>query len=504
MSNGREIENRDIGALTDKLFALPRIQLLSVLLLFSAMVFPKLGNNGMAVWDDGYYAQKAKEILTNGNLLTMHYNSRPTFDNPPMFMWLQALSYRVWGITEYAAKFPSAIFGTLAILLTYLLGSEMRDKNYGLLAALVLSLSQPFIRYSRRGMIDVTLAFFVLLALYFSWMGSKGNKKWFYLWAASCGISVLLKSVLGVFPIVIVILWLIINKRYDVLSSGEFIISLLLAVFCFGWWYLYEIIRWGKPFLDLHFGWLIWTRGFIRQEDSGHWWEHLSYLKDLLKYYWPWLPLAVWGGAAGFRHISNADEKKHFSLLLVWIISYILVLSLLEARRVWYIMPVFPGLAFLAASSIQSWIKGIDPYPRIAKYVFLLFMLVLMTISYTPLRIDKARSEEVRLVSPYVRYYSNNGARLLAYKLDYYGLNNALLFYSDRGADICRDQEVLRQMASQQPTATCLVESKDYQEWSNDIKAMFKLVKRAGPLLYLTTGPMLPDTLQVSSNTWMK
>jgi len=496
--------SQSMGSTLNQLFENPVVQLISVLLLFAVLSFSKLGTTGLAVWDDGYYAQKAKEILLSGDWINIHYNGNPKFDNPPLFMWFQALSYKIWGINEYAAKFPSAVFGTLSILLLYLFGSELKDKNYGFLSALILALTQPFVRYSRRGMIDVTLTFFVLAALYFAWKGTAKDKRWFFLWALACGMSILLKSVLGGFPLIIVICWLILNKQREVLFSWEFILSIVLIFIIGGWWYLIEIIKWGQQFINLHFGWLIWARGFIRQEDSGHWWEHLSYLRDLLKYYWPWLPLAVLGLWYAFKNWFRGKDKSFNSLTLIWFLAYILVLSIMNARRIWYIMPVFPVLALFVAERLYVWIKSGKPYTDLAKGVFFLFLMSVGIINFFPLEIDKVRSLEVRQISPYVRYYAKREAKVLAYNLDYYGLNNALLFYSDCGATICRTETQIKGEILNGERVTCLVERGEYSKWTDGMKKTFKLVKQAGPLCYLTTGELLPDTLQIQSKPYIR
>lgn len=475
-----------------------QMRLAAVLLLFSVLTFSKLGEMGLAAWDDGYYAQKAREISSSGDWLTMHYNGRPTFDNPPLFMWLQAAAYRLFGVGEYAAKLPSAVLGALTIWLVFCLGRGLRDVRYGLMSALILALTQPFVRYSRRGMIDVSLTFFVVAALFFAWKGAKGDRRWFLLWSLACGAAVLEKSVLGMFPFFIVLVWLIIQKKWKTILSLQFAGAVILFVIAGGWWYLYQMIKWGDRFVQLHFGWLILARGFYRQEGGGHWWEHLSYLKDLLKYYWPWLPLALWGLAVSIREYLADRKRADRALLLVWLLSYLLVLSFMEARRIWYFMPAFPALALLAAGPVVGWMKMDVWHTRLYRSVLMLSLAAGAAINFTPLRIDKERSLEVRRVAPYVRYYHRLGAGIIGYRLDYHGLNNVLLFYSGVGAEIRRDPGQMEEALAQGGEVGLLVERDEYQGLDQGIKSSFKLVKGSGPLLFLTNGTMRPDTLQTN------
>lgn len=481
----------------DRALSQDQMRLAAVLLLFSVLAFSKLGEMGLAAWDDGYYAQKAREIFSSGDWLTMHYNGRPTFDNPPLFMWLQAAAYRLFGVGEYAARLPSAILGTLTIWLVFCLGRELRDARYGLMSALVLALTKPFIRYSRRGMMDVSLSFFVVVALFFGWKGAREDRRWFLLWALACGAAVLEKSVLGMFPFLIVILWLVVQRNWESLRSPQFVGAVVLFAIAGGWWYVYQIIQWGDRFVHLHFGWLILARGFSRQEGAGNWWEHLSYLKDLLKYYWPWLPLALWGLAVSIREYLTDRKLADRSLLLVWLLSYLLVLSFMEARRIWYFMPAFPVLALLAAGPAVGWMKLDVWHTRLYRSVLVLSLAAGAAINFTPLRIDKERSLEVRRVAPYVRYYHRLGAGIIGYRLDYHGLNNLLLFYSGVGADIRREPAQLEEVLAQGGEVGLLVERDEYQRLDQGIRSSFKLVKGSGPLLFLTSGSLRPDTIQI-------
>lgn len=351
---------------------------------------------------------------------------------------------------------------------------------------------------------DVALTLLVVAAIYFAWRGRAGNRKWFFAWAIACGSAVLMKSVLGLFPFFIILFWLALDKRWEVLFSSEFMISLVAAAVWGGWWYLYEIFRWGDSFVNLHFGWLIWARGFVRQEDGGRWWEHLSYLRDLLKYYWPWLPLAGWGVLVGFKKYFQGKERPFYLMLLIWLFLYLIVLSAMQARRLWYIMPVFPALALFAADRINHWIKREDRYAVISKYVFLLFLVVSAAVNYAPLKTDKNRSAEVRQIAPYVRYYFNQGARIRGYRIDYHGLNNALLFYSDVGAEICWDESGIVKELSEGKNVALLLERGEYDKLDEGIRKSFNLVKQAGPLLFITAGELWPDTLQVQSKLYTK
>ena len=146
--------------LSDKFFSDPNFHLFILLLFAFILYFSKLGGNGL--WgDDSFYAQKAKEILSTGSWFTMHFDGNPNFDNPPFFIWLLAGSFSLFGVNDFGALFPSALFGVLSVGLMYTMTKRLYDSWTAFIAVTVLATTLPFMRYARHAMMDVTLTFFV-------------------------------------------------------------------------------------------------------------------------------------------------------------------------------------------------------------------------------------------------------------------------------------------------------------------------------------------------------
>src|SRR5919107_1706872 len=75
----------------------------------AVVLFVKLGANSLAAWEEAIYAQVSKEMARGGDWLTPHWAYRPWFEKPPLFMWLTALFYRLFGVDEFWARAPSAL-----------------------------------------------------------------------------------------------------------------------------------------------------------------------------------------------------------------------------------------------------------------------------------------------------------------------------------------------------------------------------------------------------------
>jgi 4-amino-4-deoxy-L-arabinose transferase-like glycosyltransferase len=82
----------------------------------------------------------------------------------------------VFGFTEFAARLPAAILGSGCVMITYLLGRAMFHPTVGFLGAAILATAVEFIILSRSVVHDISLAFFITLALYLFFKGYKNNR----------------------------------------------------------------------------------------------------------------------------------------------------------------------------------------------------------------------------------------------------------------------------------------------------------------------------------------
>lgn len=85
----------------------------------------------------------------------------------PVYVYLTAGSMKIFGFGDFAVRFPSALFGTLTILMTYLLAKELfKKENISLVAAFLLAISPWSIQFSRSGYEANVAVFFIVLGMY--------------------------------------------------------------------------------------------------------------------------------------------------------------------------------------------------------------------------------------------------------------------------------------------------------------------------------------------------
>ncbi|HLB01405.1 MAG TPA: glycosyltransferase family 39 protein [Bacteroidota bacterium] len=448
-----------MSAAVRRIYSHEGIRILSAIFIGAVLIFSKLGGDGIANYDDAFYAQKAKEIWQTGSWMTLHYAGAPAFENPPGFIWLVALSYKIFGVNDFGAIFPSALFGVLTMVLVYFFGRSLFGAGTAPVAAFVMATTLYFIKYARHAMIDVTLSFFVTAALLAAWTAARSGRRYFLAWGTAVAVCVLMKSVLGFFPALITVVFLVLTGRRRLLVDPWFLGGSAIALVLGCSWYLHEYLAFGEAFTNLHFRWLILQRGF--ESGQGPWYGHLDYLGDILKNYWPWLPALAWGVVTLWSEARKGDDRA--VLLLLWVSSFVIVMSMMQMRSSWYIMPVYPAAALICGRVIGGRISE-RFRERALIFVAATGVLAAVAVNAAPVRLSSEREKDVRTLAPAVSAYGRSGAKIVGYRFDYHSVNNALLFYSDYAAQPVYDRRDELFGALESPGATvCILYTRDVE-----------------------------------------
>src|SRR5882724_51349 len=115
--------------------------------------------------DEPRYAAIANEMLQTGDYVTPRLAGKPWFEKPALSYRLMAASYRVFGVNEFAARFPSILLALLSVLVIFYTGRRIASARMGLLAALALECSIAMIAFSRAASTDMILTAAVTVAL---------------------------------------------------------------------------------------------------------------------------------------------------------------------------------------------------------------------------------------------------------------------------------------------------------------------------------------------------
>ncbi len=126
----------------------------------AVMFFANLGGTHLWDIDEAIFSQAAKEMLERGDAVVPYFNGAMFPDKPALMYWMMISAYQLFGVTEFAARFWSAIFGILSVLLTYRLGRLMFSPAVGFWSGLILASTLNFNVIARAATPDSFLVFF--------------------------------------------------------------------------------------------------------------------------------------------------------------------------------------------------------------------------------------------------------------------------------------------------------------------------------------------------------
>jgi len=352
------------------------IQLLLLLLLSSLLLFTGLGDMGLTDRDEGRNAEAGREMFASGDLITPTFNGELRVAKPVFVYWLMTMSYHVFGVSEFAARAPSALFGVALIVMHYLFLTRLRGPTVGLYGALMLLLNIEMLALGRMAITDSVLIFFTTLSLYGFWLGLHEpgrGRHWIWAFYAGMALATLTKGPVGfAVPLIAGLLYVAATRQWRVFwQRGRPITGTLLFLILAGPWYVTMFLLHGDAYSSQA---KVHTVGRFLAPMEGHgvgWW---FYFPVLLLGFYPWsalLPAALSRAYGSWREsrtmanhkreppesgtpLGSSGELEWFAGL--WVVGVFIFFSLSSTRLPHYIGPLFPACALLAAS---FWAQGL-------------------------------------------------------------------------------------------------------------------------------------------------
>ena len=132
-----------------------------ILILISLPYSINLGKS--SIWDanEAFYAETPREMLVSGDYLAPHFNFQPRAQKPPLTYWAVLLSYKLFGVSEFAVRLPSALAAIGVILFSYALARLLFGPRAALIAGIVIATTARVFILARRLPIDILLLFFL-------------------------------------------------------------------------------------------------------------------------------------------------------------------------------------------------------------------------------------------------------------------------------------------------------------------------------------------------------
>ncbi|WP_219729841.1 ArnT family glycosyltransferase [Sodalinema gerasimenkoae] len=145
-----------------------------------ALLFLGLGDYPLYEPHEGHFAGVAREMLLRGDWLTPYLNGAPYLNKPPLLYWAIAVSYKVFGINEFAARLPLALGGGWGVFMVWQWGRELGSAVTGRVAALMLASACGWFIFTHQLLIDLLLSSLLLTAYYCLWKITLVPRNWLY------------------------------------------------------------------------------------------------------------------------------------------------------------------------------------------------------------------------------------------------------------------------------------------------------------------------------------
>jgi len=329
---------------------------------------------------DAVQAQIARNMLDSGDWVTARLDGVIYLEKAPLIYWAMAISYKIFGVHDWAARIPVVLSAMLLAWITAAFGAWAFGKRGGMYSGIVIATCLGLWLFTRILIPDVMLAASTAFSMWAFLRAIDETDARSRLWAlglaASLGVSLLFKSLIGVvFPVGAGLIYLAITRQIFQTKvwkrirplSGAIVILLIAAP-----WHVLAAIR-NPPVWEF-------TMRSAPGEYHGFLWFffineqllrflNLRYPRDYNTvprlYFWllhlVWLfPWSVYFPAVAKLSFRAQDRAGRTRLLALCLAGFVLVFFTFSTTQEYYSMPCYPALALLIGSAMDSespWIR---------------------------------------------------------------------------------------------------------------------------------------------------
>ena len=354
-------------------------QVLILCLVFFAsliVLFARLGDPHLSDWDEAWHGAISRTMSRDGEVFTPKWNGRPYLEKPPLYYWLSSTVYRIIGDTSLSARVISAAAGVATVVVVYVIASRMRGTLTGVIASSILLSTIGFVSRARTGNLDSLFALcFISSIASYDLMRRSRSHAWTWV-LGLCLLSGFLTKGFGIFLVPAICIAYHLAKK-DVPTVRKLAWSIFIAVAGITTWFGLSYIVNGQAFIN---------EFLFHQSDKlvgkTSVFEHVSltyftHLKSGLKL---WLFAAIPAIGYGLYRLSGQKhEHSTIHILALFIIVFLALLSFVESKNNWFLMPLYPYIAVLTAVFIYDNAKRVG---YIRTVVFLCLMVGIVQTYY--------------------------------------------------------------------------------------------------------------------------
>jgi 4-amino-4-deoxy-L-arabinose transferase-like glycosyltransferase len=367
-----------------------------IIILGSLLFFPFLGHVHLFDWDEINFAECAREMIVSKDYLRTQIDFMPFWEKPPLFVWMQLLSMKLFGINEYAARFPNAFMGVATLVTLFYVGKRVVNEKMATWWVLLYAATWLPHFYFKSGIIDPTFNFFIFLAFFQAYLMRNGERKALHavLGGLSLGLAVLTKGPVAVLVAALAfIVYVIVNKGLWGYQVKHLLLLALCAFIPVVLWFGADVLvygwDYGKWFVTEFVSYQI---RLFRTEDADHGGPFFYHFIVLLI---GCFPASVFLFQYNKRRVTDNEQARDFTKWM-WIMFWVVLIlfSIVKTKIVHYSSLCYFPLTYLAA--LQLYRIG-DEQVKLKRWVtgIMLFVGSLLAILITALPLVGLNKEKL-------------------------------------------------------------------------------------------------------------
>jgi 4-amino-4-deoxy-L-arabinose transferase-like glycosyltransferase len=310
------------------------------------------------LWDNSEtaYGEVAREILVMHDWIVMHFNGTPWFVQPPLYFWIGAIFIKLFGLTSFALRLPSAIATIAMGAMTGYAVARQAGTRTGVFAAAILSSSLMQAIIGRLAIMDALLDMAVALTIFwwFRALESGRDRYAIYGWIAA-GFGFLAKGpvapVVALMVIVPYAIWNHLHEEVRLPSTRGWLASLGAFVLVVAPWLVaMDVHAGGQAFAQMIGHYTIGRYTGVIENQTGPIWY---YIPVLVLGFFPWIAFVPAGVGYGIGALRGGTAPPNLArlwrLAFVWAVIPLLFFSFAKTKLPNYVALEMPALALIPA-----------------------------------------------------------------------------------------------------------------------------------------------------------
>ena len=355
-----------------------------ILILILSLIYfiPFFGQAHLFDWDEINFAEAAREMLATHNYFNVQIDYKDFWEKPPLFIWMQVFSMKIFGVNEFAARFPNAMAGVVTLLTIFRIGKKYLNTQFAWFWTMCYAGTTLTLLYFKSGIMDPWFNLFIFLAIYqFSFIVERGREK--SIWKAVLaglflGLAVMVKGPVAILIALLCLFVYIIIHRFDVPIKFSELLAIVITtgITCFMWFGV-QLMTDGIWFLR---EFIVYQIRLFTTQDAGHGGPFFYHWIVLLFGCFPASILMI--KSFFMRSVATEHQRVllHWMQILFWVV--LILFSIVETKIVHYSSLCYFPLTFLAAYALYYMVHGKTRWNKVIHYavyfIGLLFAFVLM------------------------------------------------------------------------------------------------------------------------------